>query len=322
MRAAVHDRYGPPEALRLEEVPRPAPAEDEVLVIVHATTVTRTDCHVLGARPFVWRLIMGLRRPRRRILGLEFAGKIVELGAAARDFEIGDAVFGITGLAFGAHAEYVCIAASGPIAIKPRGVGFDVAAASLDGSTDALAKLRRAGVSSGQRVLVYGASGSIGIAAVQLAKLLGAEVTAVCDTNSLDLVRSLGAESVVDYTCEDFTAGGTTYDAIFDAVGKESYIRCRRSLKPNGRFVFTDGWMNFVWLLLTCVWRKKRVVFVNPQRTKAEVVFIKELIETGGYRPVIDRSYPLHEIVAAAQYVETKRKIGNVVLTVRDGDRD
>jgi NADPH:quinone reductase-like Zn-dependent oxidoreductase len=172
VRAAVHDRYGPPEALRLEEVPRPAPAEHEVLVIVHATTVTRTDCHVLGARPFVWRLIMGLRRPRRRILGLEFAGKIVELGAAGHDFEIGDAVFGITGLAFGAHAEYVCIAASGPIAIKPRGVGFDVAAASLDGSTDALAKLRRAGVSSGQRVLVYGASGSIGTAAVQLAKLL------------------------------------------------------------------------------------------------------------------------------------------------------
>jgi NADPH:quinone reductase-like Zn-dependent oxidoreductase len=157
---------------------------------------------------------------------------------------------------------------------------------------------------------------------VQLAKLLGAEVTAVCDTNSLDLVRSLGAESVVDYTCEDFTAGGTTYDAIFDAVGKESYIRCRRSLKSGGRFVFTDGSMNFVWLLMTCVWRKKRVVFVNPQRTKAEVVFIKQLIETGGYRPVIDRSYPLHEIVAAAQYVETERKIGNVVLTVRDGDRD
>jgi NADPH:quinone reductase-like Zn-dependent oxidoreductase len=306
--------------MRLEEVARPAPLEDEVLVMVHATTVTRTDCHVLGARPFVWRLITGLHRPRRRILGMEFAGKVAELGRAVRDFEIGDAVFGITGLAFGAHAEYVCIPASGPVAIKPRGVGFDVAAASLDGPTDALAKLRRAGVSSGQRVLVYGASGSIGTAAVQLAKLMGGEVTGVCGASNLELVRSLGADSAIDYEHEDFTANGETYDVIFDAVGKESFIRCRRSLRPGGRFVFTDGWMNFVWLLVTRAWGNRRVVFANPQRTKDDVMFIKELIETGGYRPVIDRDYPLDEIVAAAQYVETERKTGNVVLTVRGDD--
>ena len=205
-------------------------------MIVYATTVTRTDCHVLRARPFVWRLILGLRRPRRRVLGMEFAGKVVELGAAVREFEIGDAVFGITGLAFGAHAEYVCIRASGPVAIKPRGAGFDVAAASLDGPTDALAKLRRAGVSSGQRVLIYGASGSIGTAAVQLAKLMGAEVTAVCDTNNLDLVRSLGADSVIDYTCEDFTASDETYDVIFDAVG-EQYIHPLPALAETRRTI-------------------------------------------------------------------------------------
>lgn len=319
MKAVVHDQYGPPEVWRLEEVAQPAPGADQVLVRIYATTVTRTDCHMRRASPFVWRAFNGLRRPRRRILGMEFAGRVVEVGAAVRGFRVGDDVFGISGWDFGAHAEYIRVGEAGPIALKPAGVGFASAAACLDGPTDALAKLRRARVGSGQRILIYGASGSIGTAAVQLSKALGADVTAVCSTTTRELVRSLGADTVIDYTREDFTAGGHTYDVIFDAVGKTSFRRCRRLLKPGGRYVFTDGLVNVVWLLATSVWRRKRVLFTNPKRTKAEVVFIKKLIEAGRYVAVVDRTYPLEEIVDAARYVETEQKTGNVVLTVGSG---
>ena len=316
MRAAVYDRYGPPDVLRVADVERPVPAADEVLVRVHASTVTRTDCGFRSAEVFVSRFFTGLHRPKRKILGLEFAGEVEAVGAAATEFDVGDRVFGVGA---GAHAEFVCVRESGALAHMPAGTTFDEAAAVCDGASLALACLRKAGDLKGRSVLVYGASGSVGTAGVQLAKHFGAGVTAVCDTKHVELVRSLGADKVVDYMHEDFTRNGERYDVIFDAVGKESFRRCRRSLKPGGTFVDTD--LGFLWqipvlALLTRWIGDKRVALGITRYAKRDVVLIKELIEAGTYRAVIDRRYPLDEIVEAHSYVETGQKTGNVVLTV------
>lgn len=225
MRAVVHDRYGPPEVLRLDEVERPVPGHDEVLVKVRATTVNRTDCHRRAAEPFAWRLVAGLRRPRRQILGSELAGEVAAAGPAVTELAVGDQVFGLNPRALGAHAEFVCLSAAGLIAHKPSGVGFAEAAAVCGGGLDALAALRRARLRKGQKIVIYGASGSIGTAAVQLARYFGADVTAVCNTKNVELVRSLGAARVIDYTAEDFTSDGRGYDVIYDAVGKHSLGR-------------------------------------------------------------------------------------------------
>ena len=319
MRAAVHDRYGPEEVLRIEEVARPVPAEDELLVRIHASTVTRTDCHMRAARPFVWRFMLGLRRPKRRILGIEFAGVVEEVGAAVTQFAVGDRVFGVRN---GAHAEYLCVREAGLVTHIPDGLSFEEAAATPDGVNQALAHLEEANVGAGTRLLVYGASGSCGTAAVQLAKHhLGAHVTAVCNTKNLELVRSLGADEVIDYTTEDFTRNGKTYDVVFDAVGKHSFRRSRRSLEPGGTYVETD--LGFLWhvpvlALLTRWIGDKRVKLGITRHTKEDVLFLKELIEAGEYRAVIDRTYPLEDVVEATRYVETGQKTGNVVLTVGD----
>src|SRR2546423_3544588 len=249
MRAVVHDRYGPPDVLRLEDVELPVPNEDEVLVKIHATTVNRTDCGLRSASPFFIRYFTGVRRPKRRILGMELAGEVEAVGAAVSEFAVGDEVFGVKG--FGAHAEFVCMRESAALAHKPAEMSFDEAAAVCDGACAALSCLRRADLRKGQKLLVYGASGSIGTAAVQLAKHFDADVTAVCNTKNVDLVRSLGADDVVDYTQEDFTKNGETYDVIFDAVGKHSFTRCRGSLKPGGTYVATDGLHNIIWALWT-----------------------------------------------------------------------
>jgi NADPH:quinone reductase-like Zn-dependent oxidoreductase len=324
MRAVVHDRYGPPEVLRLEEVERPVPREDEVLVKIRATTVNRTDCHIRKADPFFWRFFMGLRRPKRRTLGMELAGVVEEVGAGVSDFAVGDEVFGVQGYnrPHGAHAEFIVMRQSAPLAHKPAGMSFEEAAAICDGALSALASARRADLRKGKKVLVYGASGSIGTAAVQLARYFEAHVTAVCNTKNLDLVRSLGADEVIDYTQEDFTGNGETYDVIFDAVGKHSFRRCRRSLKPGGLFLETD--LGFMWhvpllALLTRWVGDKRVTIPLGKYTKEDVLFIKELIEQGKYRAVIDRTYPLEQVVDASRYVETGQKTGNVVLTVDGG---
>lgn len=321
MRAVVHDRYGPPEVLRIEEVERPVPHDDEVLVRIHATTVSRSDCGWRGADPFFIRVFTGLLRPRRRILGSELAGEVEGVGSTVTKFAVGDQVFGLRG--FGAHAEYICLPETARLAHKPEGMTYEEAAAVCDGAIMALTSLRRANLQMGQRIVVYGASGSIGTAGVQLAKDFGAHVTAVCDTKHVDLVRSLGADEVVDYTQEDFTRNGKTYDAIFDAVGKHSFRRCRRSLKPGGIFLTTD--LGFMWhvpaLVLWTRWiGNKRATLPLPQYKQEDVVFLKELIEAGKYRAVIDRSYPLEEVVEATRYVETGQKTGNVVLAV-DGRR-
>jgi NADPH:quinone reductase-like Zn-dependent oxidoreductase len=319
MRAVVHDRYGGPDVLRLEEVERPVPTDDEVLVRIHSTTVNRTDCGLRSAKPFITRYFTGLRRPKRRILGMEFAGEVEAVGAAVTEFDVDDQVFGVKG--FGAHAEFVCIRAAGSLAHKPAGITFEEAAAVCDGACIALSCLRRADLGEDKRVLIYGASGSVGTAGVQLAKYFGAHVTAVCNTKTVELVRSLGADEVVDYQQEDFTQNGETYDVIFDAVGKHSFRRCRRALKPGGTFIETD--LGFMWhvpilALLTRRIGDKRVTLGIARYTKDDVLLLKELIEAGKYRAVIDRRYPLEDVVEATRYVEMGQKTGNVVLTVND----
>jgi NADPH:quinone reductase-like Zn-dependent oxidoreductase len=324
MRAVVYDRYGAPDVLRLEEVERPIPKEDEVLIKVHATAVTRSDCATREANrrsglavTLISRIISGIRRPKQRILGSELAGEVEAVGAAVSEFAVGDQVFGTSGFRFGAHAEFICMRESARIARKPAGMSFEEAAAVCDGGLGALWCLRLADLRKGQRILIYGASGAIGTAGVQLAKYFGADVTAVCNTKNVELVRSLGSDVVVDYTQEDFTKNGQTYDVIFDAVGKHSFRRCKGSLKRGGSYLATDGLRNLILALWTARIGDKKVMFsIPPRYTKQDVLFLKELIEAGRYRAVIDRCYPLEDVVEASRYVETEQKTGNVVLTV------
>jgi NADPH2:quinone reductase len=324
MKAVVHDRYGPPEVLRLEDVERPVPKDDEVLVKVHATTVTRGDCGLRSGKPLISRLVhRAVLRPNRKILGQELAGEVEGLGAAVTEFKVGDRVFGalpVLSLDAGTHAEYVCLPECAPLAQMPTNMTYEESSAVCDGALLALNCLRPASPRKGQKILVYGASGSIGTAGVQLAKHFGAHVTAVCNTKNLELVRSLGADEVVDYLREDFTKNGKTYDVVFDAVGKHSFRRCRGSLRSGGFYLPTDGFLNLFWWLWTSRIGDRRVVLAIPPRyTKQDVLFLKELIEAGEYRAVIDRSYPLEDVVEATRYVETQQKTGNVVLTVNSG---
>jgi NADPH:quinone reductase-like Zn-dependent oxidoreductase len=314
VRAVVSDRYGPPDVQRLEDVAQPIPKDDELLVRIHATTVTRTDCGLRSAWPFFARVFTGLFRPKWTILGMELAGEVEKVGAAVSEFQVGDHVFGVKG--FGAHAEFVCVRESAPIAHKPAGMTFEQAAAVCDGACSALSCLRGEDLGEGRKILVYGASGSIGSAAVQLIRHFGADVTAVCNTKNIELVRSLGADSVIDYTQDDFTKNGETYDVIFDAVGKQTFRRCRRSLKRGGIYIATDGLRNVLWWLWTSRIGQRRGRIGIAKYRKKDVLFLKELIEAGEYRAVIDRTYPLEDVVAATEYVETEQKTGNVVLTV------
>jgi len=317
MRAVVFDHYGPPEVLRIDRVDRPVPKDDEVLVKIRATTVNRSDCGIRIGKPFLVRLIFGLSRPRLRVLGTELAGEVEAAGAAVSEFKVGDHVFGIKPWRFGAHAEFICIRERASLAHKPVGMTFEEAAAVCDGVILALMCLRPTRPTKGKSVLIYGASGSIGTAGVQLAKYFGADVTAVCNTKNVEVVKSLGADDVIDYTQEDFTKNGKTYDVIFDAVGKHSFKRSRGSLRRGGVYVATDGFENLALQLWTSQIGDKRVLFpIPPRYTKKDIVFLKELIEAGKYRAVIDRRYPLEHVVEATRYVETEQKTGNVVLTV------
>lgn len=320
MRAIVHDRYGPPEVLQLAEIDRPVPKDDEVLVSVYASSVTRSDTGLRGSEYWFARAITGIRRPRQRIAGMELAGVVEAVGAAVTRFRVGDEVFGIRS---GANAEYVCVRERGVVAHKPAGMTFEQAAAIADGACTALALLREAGLKKGHRLLMYGASGSIGTAAVQLAKHAGAEVTAVVDTRHLDLVRSLGADRVIDYTRVDFATSGLTYDMVLDAVGKLSAWQSRRSLAPGGVYLTSGSAgsvLSVLVLSLLTRWIGTRRVKLGMAAYRSEDLrFLKELIEGGGYRAVIDRSFPLEDVVEAHRYVETHQKTGNVVLTVRGG---
>ena len=325
MRAVIQERYGPPEAaLRVGEVERPDPGQGEVLVRVHATTVTRGDA--MGVRGDVYRftrLFTGIRRPRRPICGTEFSGVVEEVGAGVAGLQRGEAVFGIRG---GSNAEYVVVPVDDAIAPRPHGLDHEQAAAVPEGALLALTCLQPAQPLEGKSVLVYGAAGSIGTAAVQLlAHHFDADVTAVCDTEDVELVRSLGAGEVIDRLSEEFTARETTYDVIFDAVGKHSFRRCRKSLKPRGVFVTVDlGFLYHVpfLALLTRIARRRRASLGIGKYRQADLVLLKGLVEAGSYRPVVDRVYPLDDAIEAVRYVETGQKTGNVVLRVieeRDG---
>jgi NADPH:quinone reductase-like Zn-dependent oxidoreductase len=320
MKAVIYTRYGPPEVLQLQEVEKPTPKDDEVLIRIHATTVNRTD---VGFRKpeygLIIRLINGFFRPRRSILGSEFAGEIEAIGKSVTTFKRGDPVFGLSTGNFGAHAEYICLPEKSSIAIKPANMSYEEAAAVCDGLMLAITFIRKIDFQKSKRILINGASGSIGSACVQLAKYYGARITAVCNTKNMELVRSLGAERVMDYTQDDFTKDDQVYDVVIDAVGKSSFLRCRRLLKPGGVYFSTDlGFMaqNIFWVLWTPVFSRKKVKFPIPRDSKKDIVFFKELIEAGKYRAVIDRLYPLEQIIEASKYVETGQKTGNVVMTI------
>jgi NADPH:quinone reductase-like Zn-dependent oxidoreductase len=317
VRAVVCDRYGPPEVLRIEDVERPVAKDDEVLVRVHATTVNRSDCGLRGAEYFFARVFTGLRRPKQRIVGMELAGQVEAVGAAVKELNVGDRVFGIGS---GTHADFVCVSESGALAHMPANMTFDEAAAVCDGACTAMAFLRQVKLTKGQKILVYGASGSIGTASVQLAKHLGADVTAVCNTENIEVVRSLGADTVVDYLQEDFTKNGDTYDVILDAVGKDSAMRCRRSLKPGGIYLTAGSPGSLAQVLILALFTKwigsKKVKLGITAYRKEDVLLLKELIEAGTYRAVIDRTYRLEDVVKAHRYVETQQKTGNVVMSV------
>jgi NADPH:quinone reductase-like Zn-dependent oxidoreductase len=324
MRAAVFTRYGPPAVVQVREVEKPAPGDHELLVKIHATTVNRTDCGYRRASPFILRYWTGFLRPTKRsILGTEFAGEVEAAGRGVSTFSVGDRVFGYVEGAFGAHAQYLTIPEDGSLALIPAGLTYEEAAPATEGAHYALSSLLNAKVGSAQDVLVNGATGAIGSAAVQLLAVIGVRVTAVCDSAHVELVRGLGAEKVVDYTVEDFTADDRRYDIVFDAVGKSSFDRCRRLLKPGGIYVSSDGGpflQNFVLPLVTPFTgrflERKQVVFPFPRIDQAMVRRFARLMESGAFRPLIDRRYPLDGIVEACSYVETGWKTGSVVIVV------
>jgi NADPH:quinone reductase-like Zn-dependent oxidoreductase len=320
VRAAVRTRYGPPETVRLVEVPAPVPGDGEVLVRVHATTVNRTDCGFRAAHPWIVRFFSGLSRPKVTILGCEFAGVVESLGEGVTAFEPGNRVFGFSEDRFGAHAEYLTIAADGAIATMPAGMSFVEAAPSTEGSHYALSAIRKARIRSGQRVLVNGATGAIGSAAVQILKDLGATVTAVCATEHVELVRGLGPDRVIDYRTEDFTRDEQRYDVVIDAVGKSSFGACKRLLVPDGRFLSSDLGplsQNPFLALVTPWFGGRRVLFPIPKpHGRREMIYVRQLIEAGSFTPLVDRRYRLDDIVEAYRYVETGEKVGNVVIEV------
>jgi len=299
-------------------VERPVPGAGEVLIRVLASTVTQSDTHIRGANPPVWRLFAGWRGPRWRILGVELAGVVETVGSGVRAFKPGDEVFGLVRL-FGAHAEYVCLPETAAIAHKPANLSFEEAAAVCDGAMQGLATLRVGRVGAGSTIVIYGASGSLGTAAVQIAKHLGAHVTGITGTKHVDLVRSLGADEVIDYTREDLTGRGPVFDVVIDAVGKYAYHWGKRALKPDGIYVETDfGPYKLETLVMWIATRwlgSRKLKFAAGRRSKVDVTFMKELIEAGAYRPVIDRTYPMEQVVQAHRHVDTWHKTGNVVLT-------
>ena len=324
MKAAVYRRYGPPNVVQIEEVEKPVPRDNEVLVRIHATTVCAADWRFRKADPFLIRFINGLWRPKRfNILGKEFAGTVESVGSAVARFSAGDQVFGAAGFGPGAHAEYLCVPEDGRLAIKPVNMTMEEAAAVLFGGFSALHFLRRAKIQAGQRVLIYGASGSVGVFAVQLAKHFGAHVTGVCSTANLELVKSLGADEVVDYTREDFSSAGRVYDIVLDTVGRSGFSRSLRSLKRGGFYVrigasggtvsILGGMVRAMWVSLT---GPAKVIGGVARGAAGDQSFLKELIEAGKLRTVIDRRYSLDQIAEAHRYAEAGHKKGHVVVVV------
>jgi NADPH:quinone reductase-like Zn-dependent oxidoreductase len=324
MKAVGYERHGPPEVLQLQEVAKPVPKDNEVLIRIYATTVSIEDSDIRRSTG-----INSSEKPRKAILGTILAGEVETVGKGVKRFSQGDQVYGFTGFfkGQGTYAEYTCMSENGCLAIKPANMSYEEAAAIPDGGLTSLPFLRDVGkIRGGQKVLVYGASGAVGSAAVQLARYYGAEVTGVCSTANLELVKSLGADQVVDYTKEDFTQTGQTYDIIYDAVGKLSFSRCKNALTQTGVYLTTvpmpDSMLH---MLRTLIGGGKKVRFaatglMRARRKRKDLLFLTELIEAGEIKAVIDRVYPLEQIVEAHRYVDTGRKKGNVVITVSHND--
>jgi NADPH:quinone reductase-like Zn-dependent oxidoreductase len=319
MRAAVYEKYGPAEVVQLREVVKPVPKENEVLIKVYGSTVNRTDSGFRSAEYFVSRFWSGLFRPKYQILGCEFAGEIEEVGKGVKSFKKGDKVFGFNDKTFGGHAEYLSIAETDAIASIPMYTDFYEAAAIAEGGHYALSDIKAAKVQRGQNVMVYGATGAIGSAAVQLLKHFGARVTAVCNTKNVERVKNLGADSVIDYQTEDFTQTNSRFDFILDAVGKSSFGECKPLLTKEGIYISTElgkNAENAFFALFTPLLKGRRVLFPIPTITQEDVHFLKELVEKGEYKPVIDRQYGLEQIVEAYRYVESGQKTGSVLLKI------
>jgi NADPH:quinone reductase-like Zn-dependent oxidoreductase len=330
MKAIVWTKYGPPDGLQLKELEKPTPEENEVLVRIHATTVTAGDCEMRSLKfPLLLyipiRIYAGLRRPTRiKILGQELAGEIESIGKDVRILKVSDKVFAALGFGMGAYAEYICLPEEpgemeGVLASKPSNMTYEEAAAVPVGGLNALHFIRKGKIRNGEKVLINGAGGSIGTFAVQLAKYYGAYVTGVDSTGKLDMLRSIGADHVIDYAQQNFTQSGQTYDVIIDVVGKTLFSRSIRSLKPNGRYLLASpGLLQMVRGLWTSMTSSKKVIFGAARYKHEDLVFLKRLIEEGKIKPVIDRRYSLEQIVEAHKYVEQGGKKGNVVITVKD----
>jgi NADPH:quinone reductase-like Zn-dependent oxidoreductase len=320
MKAMVYAKYGPPEVLQLREVATPVPKDNEVLVKIYATTVTSGDCRMRRADPFAVRFFNGFTKPTKiTILGNELAGEIEATGKDVTLFKAGDQVFGQAGLGLGANAEYICLPEDGPLAIKPANLDYEETAAIPFGGSTALHFLRKGNITKGQKVLIYGASGSLGTAAVQLARYFGAEVTGVCSGANAELVTSLGAAKVIDYTKADFTKADHTYDIIFDTTGNSPFSWCVKSLVPNGIYLRAVHMtlppvLRGLWISKTS---SKKVIGGLAAERKENLVFLKQLIESGDLKPVIDRRYPFEQMAEAHRYVDLGHKKGNVVITVR-----
>lgn len=329
MQAIVWTRYGPPDVLQLQEVEKPTPQDNEILIKIHAATVTAGDCEARSLQFPFWlalpmRLYMGVLRPSRVvILGQELAGEVEAVGRSVEFFRPGDAIFGTTGFRFGAYAEYVCLPAesdAGVLAHKPANMTYEEAAAVPTGGLEALHFLRSANLQRGQRLLINGAGGSIGTAGIQLARYYGAEITAVDSAEKLEMLRSIGADHVIDYTQEDFAKSGRTYDVIFDVIGRRSFARSMRALKADGIYLLANPGLS---AMLRGAWMasaSRKKVFLRPAtRERKDLLFLKELIEAGKLKTIIDRRYPLEQTAEAHRYVETGRKQGNVIITIRHG---
>jgi NADPH:quinone reductase-like Zn-dependent oxidoreductase len=320
MKAAVRTKYGLPGDLTIKELDIPTPKNNEVLIRVHATTVNRSDCHVLSGKPFFMRFFTGLFKPRASIIGTDFTGEIAAIGSAVQSFKVGDKVMGFSGaFSCGSHAQYFILPetkAKKMIVSLPANLNYEQAAACLEGAVYAAMQVLGSKPQAGQKAMVYGASGAIGCAYVQFFKSYDVSVTAVCRIEQAALMRSLGAERIIDYTKQDFTKDDERYDMILDAVGKTSFVKCKKLMKKNGIFGSSNGAINFLWILVTPLFGGKKVVFHFSTRVNEALEFIKGLIEKGKFVPVIDRKYPLEKIAEAYTYVASGQKIGNVIITM------
>lgn len=319
MKAAVYYNYGPPETVKVMELEKPLPAKGQILLKVMASTVNRTDCGFRSAEYFIVRFFSGLFRPKNKVLGCEFAGIVEAVGEGVIDVKAGMRLFGFNDTTFGGHAEYMLLSEKNAFAVMPDNISFETAAALTEGAHYALCDLRAAKLKAGQRILVNGATGAIGSAAVQLALSMGAEVTAVCATENIEIVRSLKPKRIIDYRKEDFTKCGETFDIVFDAVGKSSFGKCRPIMKKKGIYMSTElGYMaeNIYLAFITPLFRGKKLLFPLPVTSKSDIEFLKDLYVKGEFRPLIDKTFPLEEITEAYRYVETGMKTGNVIISV------